>query len=96
MTTPQIDLHLAPGHSLNSSFKPHTLSIMEALSFIAQGQFTVCRRTAWPLGFWIFPDPATDEIGGGGTHICAIFNGKLSEYTLSPNDIQANDWLIES
>ncbi|EHT6798986.1 TPA: Rha family transcriptional regulator [Escherichia coli] len=64
------------------------LSLHTAREKIRTGYATVCRRSSWPEGVWVWPE------GGSRKHWRTIRDGKIHAIDLAPEDIVATDWIV--
>ena len=64
------------------------LSLHTAREKIRTGYATVCRRSSWPEGVWVWPE------GGSRKHWRTIRDGKIHAIDLAPEDVVATDWIV--
>ena len=64
------------------------MDIMQAVKKIREGQAEVCRRKAWSVGVWAWPDNYST------TGWFCINGRQIREVDLSTADIVGNDWIV--
>lgn len=84
---PKMGLFQAIRHPLPESPKDN-LSLHTAREKIRTGYATVCRRSSWSEGVWVWPE------GGSRKHWRTIRNGKIYAIDLAPEDMVAMDWIV--
>ncbi|EGJ2722428.1 TPA: Rha family transcriptional regulator [Escherichia coli] len=84
---PKMGMFQAIHHPVPESPKDN-LSLHTAREKIRTGYATVCRRSSWPEGVWVWPE------GGSRKHWRTIRDGKIHAIDLAPEDIVATDWIV--
>ncbi|EKK2558630.1 Rha family transcriptional regulator [Escherichia coli] len=84
---PKMGLFQAIHHPLPEIPKDN-LSLHTVREKIRTGYATVCRRSSWPEGIWVWPE------GGSRKHWRTIRDGKIHAIDLAPEDIVATDWIV--
>ncbi len=84
---PKMGMFQAIHHPVPESPKDN-LSLHTVREKIRTGYATVCRRSSWPEGIWVWPE------GGSRKHWRTIRDGKIHAIDLAPEDIVATDWIV--
>ncbi|EGZ2600102.1 Rha family transcriptional regulator [Escherichia coli] len=84
---PKMGMFQAIHHPVPESPKDN-LSLHTAREKIRTGYATVCRRSSWPEGVWVWPE------GGSRKHWRTIREGKIHAIDLAPEDVIAMDWIV--
>ncbi|EET8796600.1 Rha family transcriptional regulator [Escherichia coli] len=84
---PKMGMFQAIHHPVPESPKDN-LSLHTAREKIRTGYATVCRRSSWPEGVWVWPE------GGSRKHWRTIRDGKIHAIDLAPEDVIAMDWIV--
>ena len=84
---PKMGMFQAIHHPVPESPKDN-LSLHTAREKIRTGYATVCRRSSWPEGIWVWPE------GGSRKHWRTIRDGKIHAIDLAPEDVVATDWIV--
>nr|EKW9451779.1 Rha family transcriptional regulator [Escherichia coli] len=84
---PKMGMFQAIHHPVPESPKDN-LSLHTAREKIRTGYATVCRRSSWPEGIWVWPE------GGSRKHWRTIRDGKIHAIDLAPEDVIAMDWIV--
>ncbi|WP_408520861.1 Rha family transcriptional regulator [Salmonella enterica] len=84
---PKMGMFQAIHHPVPESPKDN-LSLHTAREKIMTGYATVCRRSSWPEGVWVWPE------GGSRKHWRTIRDGKIHAIDLAPEDVIAMDWIV--
>ncbi|HCT7651998.1 TPA: Rha family transcriptional regulator, partial [Escherichia coli] len=84
---PKMGLFQAIHHPLPEIPKDN-LSLHTVREKIRTGYATVCRRSSWPEGVWVWPE------GGSRKHWRTIRDGKIHAIDLAPEDVIAMDWIV--
>lgn len=74
-------------HPLPESPKEN-LSLHTARQKIKDGYATVCRRSSWHEGVWVWPEC------GSRKNWRTIRDGKIHAIDLTPEDVVAMDWIV--
>ncbi|EAT5265759.1 Rha family transcriptional regulator [Salmonella enterica subsp. enterica serovar Agona] len=84
---PKMGMFQAIHHPVPESPKDN-LSLHTVREKIRTGYATVCRRSSWPEGVWVWPE------GGSRKHWRTIRDGKIHAIDLAPEDVIAMDWIV--
>ncbi|EBN6025239.1 Rha family transcriptional regulator [Escherichia coli] len=84
---PKMGMFQAIHHPVPESPKDN-LSLHTVREKIRTGYATVCRRSSWPEGIWVWPE------GGSRKHWRTIRDGKIHAIDLAPEDVVATDWIV--
>ncbi len=84
---PKMGMFQAIHHPVPESPKDN-LSLHTVREKIRTGYATVCRRSSWPEGIWVWPE------GGSRKHWRTIRDGKIHAIDLAPEDVIAMDWIV--
>ncbi|EJW6133193.1 Rha family transcriptional regulator [Escherichia coli] len=84
---PKMGMFQAIHHPVPESPKDN-LSLHTVREKIRTGYATVCRRSSWPEGIWVWPE------GGSRKHWRTIRDGKIHAIDLAPEDVIATDWIV--
>ncbi|MBD3079554.1 Rha family transcriptional regulator [Escherichia coli] len=84
---PKMGMFQAIHHPVPESPKDN-LSLHTAREKIRTGYATVCRRSSWPEGIWVWPE------GGSRKYWRTIRDGKIHAIDLAPEDVIAMDWIV--
>ena len=84
---PKMGMFQAIHHPVPESPKDN-LSLHTVREKIRTGYATVCRRSSWPEGVWVWPE------GGSRKHWRTIRDGKIHAIDLAPEDVVATDWIV--
>ena len=84
---PKMGMFQAIHHPVPESPKDN-LSLHTVREKIRTGYATVCRRSSWPKGIWVWPE------GGSRKHWRTIRDGKIHAIDLAPEDVIAMDWIV--
>ena len=84
---PKMGMFQAIHHPVPESPKDN-LSLHTVREKLRTGYATVCRRSSWPEGIWVWPE------GGSRKHWRTIRDGKIHAIDLAPEDVIAMDWIV--